>query len=387
MAGRRQPVYAELVADLRHAIHTGRLAPGARLPSEAELRERYGISRVSVRQGLALLGQEGLVHPEAGRGTFATACTTLPARRICLLLPYPGEALCARIVAGVSRAATGLGWEVTLCSSCDDPGLERAAIARSVVRRDSGLIVLPIDPRDTPDGLSQLAGSGVTTVFVDRAVPGFDWDVVESDHQVGAEIATKRLLQAGHRDLAFLTTDNLTVRSVAKRLIGFRAALAEAGIPFLPQRLWFARSPMRAEEREAIRQALLVPDRPTGVFAMNDLLAAELVRLAEGEGIAVPGDLSIVGFDGLERTTLVSQLTTVRQPAEEVGTMAVRILAERLAGKRTGPGQTTTLRVELLEGATVAPPRPAREPRRSVGTSTAHGSGAVGSLRPLPFHE
>jgi LacI family transcriptional regulator len=144
---------------------------------------------------------------------------------------------------------------------------------------------------------------------------------------------------------------------------------------------------MRPEEREAIRHALLAPDRPTGVFAMNDLLAAELVRLAQGEGLEVPGDLSIVGFDGLERTALVSQLTTVRQPAEEVGLMAVRILAERLNGKRTGPGQTTTLRVELLEGATVAPPCPSAELHRSDGTAMVHGSGPVGSLRPLPFHD
>ena len=349
----RSPVYEGLVEDLRRAIRTGTLTSGEQLPSEAALVRNYGISRTSVRLGLSLLAKDGLIRSVPGRGSFATTGEGYASsRRITMIVPDPGETLCALIVAGASREAMERGWEVVLSQSSEDPGLEQLAISRSIARKDDGIIIFPSDKRRAPDGLALLRESGTPTILVDRSVPGFGFDVVESDHRAGAYKATAHLIRLGHRSLAFLTTDNLTTSSVAERLTGFREALRESSIVFQSRHLWFACSPMSPEERESIKSALLDSHRPTAVFAVNDVLASELIAFATAIGVPVPSGLSVVGFDGLERTAQASGLTTVRQPAEEIGATAVQMLAERLDGRITGPGRVRTLQVALVEGTT-----------------------------------
>lgn len=378
---RRGPVYSGLVEDLRRAVVTGTLSPGSQIPSEAALGRQYGISRVSVRHGLSRLAQEGLIWSAPGRGSFVSPADGQGRpRRISVVVPYLNDMLCARIVAGISRQARELGWDVMLSSSEGDISVEAAALKRATERNDDGVIVFPVDERGVPDCLTVLRDAGKPTVLLDCAVPGFDVDVVESDHRLGAYTVVRHLLRLGHRNLAFLSPDNLTRRSVAQRLIGFRQALQESAVAFHPRNLWL--SPMFVDDRETIADCLCEPGHPTAVFAANDILASQVIALAGQLGISVPAELSVAGFDGVERTAEAAGLTTVRQPAEELGSTAVRALWERLTGRVDGPGRRITLRVELRIGSTAialggalaptpAPPASSGSRSEALGPSTA----------------
>lgn len=374
-----EPVYSPLVRDVRESIANGTRRPCERLPSEVELAERYGVSRASVRQALAALASDGLVERVPGRGTFVArpggSTSAAEPKRIAVIVNHLADTLSARIVAGISNAAMRLGLEIMLGSTWNDPLTEAALLRRSQERGDAGVILFPTDGRLVEDPVHRARGSGMPIVLVDRELPGIGVDVARAAHLEGAAAAVRHLIQAGHRDIAFLTTDQLATPSVAERLRGYRQALTDAGLPFRWDRVWLVprvEKPVdnvapAGPERGAFLGYLHDTARPTAVFALNDLLASALLTLAAEIGIDVPGELSVAGFDGLVSHVSGRRLTTVRQPAEAIGAKAVELLAGRIGGRAPATPVVCTLAVDLIVGETTGP----AFPRSGRGASAA----------------
>lgn len=362
-----EPVYSRLVRDVRESIANGTRRPCERLPSELELAERYGVSRASVRQALAALARDGLVERVAGRGTFVSrpgsSLVQAEPKRIAVIVNHLADTLSARIVAGVNHAAMRLGLEIMLASTWNDPLTEAALLRRSRERGDAGVILFPTDGRLVEDAVHAARLAGLPIVLVDRELPGIGLDVARAAHQEGAASAVRHLIENGHRDIAFLTTDQLATPSVAERLRGYRQALAEAGLPFRWDRVWLVprvEKPVdnvapAGQERGAFLGYLHDAARPTAVFALNDLLASALLSLAADIGIHVPDDLSVAGFDGLISHVAGRRLTTVRQPAEAIGAKAAELLALRMTGKAPATPVVCSLPVDLVVGDTTGP--------------------------------
>jgi LacI family transcriptional regulator len=165
----------------------------------------------------------------------------------------------------------------------------------------------------------------------------------------------QHLLELGHRRIAMLRGYDCLVDDA--RYHGYVAALTEAGIaldPSLTERADFRFEPAVSAAENMLR----LPDRPTGVFASNDLEALGVIEAARRHGLSVPGDLSVVGFDdSLLAATSSPQLTTVRQPFAEMGQVAHRLLTDQMEGR-----EPNSLRVELattliVRESTAPPPR------------------------------
>jgi LacI family transcriptional regulator len=204
---------------------------------------------------------------------------------------------------------------------------------------DGAIIVLP---EESNAELKALSRNGFPFVVVD---PREELDqgiaAVSAAHGAGAKAATDHLLSLGHRRIGVVTgTRNLT--ATEERLNGYRTALAGAGV--LPSAELVVDGDFRIDGGHRGASALLdLPEPPTAIFAMNDNMAVGVLQAARERGLSVPGDLSVVGFDDSERAALVTPaLTTVRQPLEEMGRMAVSLLL-RLIGKQ----RVEALRVEL----------------------------------------
>ncbi len=375
-----EPVYSRLVREVRESIANGTRRPCERLPSELELAERYGVSRASVRQALAALAREGLVERVPGRGTFVArpGGRTAPVepRRVTVIVNHLADALSARLLAGVSNAAVRLGLEIVLGSTWNDPLTEGALLRRSLERGDAGVILFPTDGRLVEEAIHQVRAAGVPIVLLDRELPGIGLDVARAAHLEGAAAAVRHLLQCGHRDIAFLTTDQLATPSISERLRGYRQALAEAGLPFRWDRVWLVpriekpvddQSPT-GQERGALLGYLHDATRPTAVFALNDQLAAGLLTLAAEIGLSVPEEMSVAGFDGLLTYPTGHRLTTVRQPAEAIGAKAAELLVQRISGRAPATPVICSLPVDLLVGDTTGP-----APKRA-----GRSAGAVG---------
>ena len=174
------------------------------------------------------------------------------------------------------------------------------------------------------------------------------------DNRVGAARMTQYLLDIGHRTFAVISGVTAGNDRARERLAGVQEALAARGIVLQPQHVIEAPYTLAAG-RAAMNRLLGLAPRPTAVICANDVLAMGAVLECHARGVAVPGTVSITGFDDMEAASiLVPALTTVRVPMHELGHAAGLHLLARLAGKASA--QATELAVDLIVRGTTAPP-------------------------------
>ena len=201
-------------------------------------------------------------------------------------------------------------------------------------RRVDGLIVmaLPFDDRVA----RHLQANGVETVLIELGRPPFA--SIEIDDPAGGGMAARHFLETGHQRCAFVGDGDLPDYAVPTsdwRLQGYRQVLAAAGVP-LPD-CYIARAPHGLEPgRRLAHQLLDLPVPPTAIFAASDTQALGVLKAARERGIRVPQDLAVIGFDDLPVADYVG-LTTIRQPLEESGRLAVDLLLARLVDPSRPP--------------------------------------------------
>jgi len=162
-------------------------------------------------------------------------------------------------------------------------------------------------------------------VAVDPHVGGEQMPIIDSENFAGAVSAVEHLISLGHRRIGFLAGRRDLV-SARRREQGYRAALEAAGIPFDPDLIEVGSFTAEGAVEPAHR-LLSLSDRPTAIFAANDLSASEVLRTAQELGLAVPDDLSVVGFDNIPESALTDPpLTTIDQSIQAMGHAAIEIL-------------------------------------------------------------
>jgi LacI family transcriptional regulator len=229
------------------------------------------------------------------------------------------------------------------------PGLLRSEIT------DGAILILPPESGEV---LADLRAGGYPFVVVDprTALPP-DIAAVSAAHLAGARLATEHLLQLGHTAIAAIAGP-LNWIATDDRLLGYRAALAGAGRLAPPRLVRVGGEPTIAHGRTAALGLLGLPEPPTAIVAFNDKIAIGAMEAAAGQGLDVPGDLSVIGFDDLELSrVVVPRLTTVRQPLKEMARLGVELLLRLIDG-----GEIDTLHIELAtelvpRASTAPPPR------------------------------
>src|SRR5579885_2789964 len=245
-----------------------------------------------------------------------------------------------QIIAGAAEALYQRDREVSL--------LERVMHGTA----DGAVLILP---SETAAELAQLRRRGFPFVVIDPPVPvGDDIPVIAVANWAGGKLATEHLIALGHRRIAVITGPAAWSASI-DRLAGYHSALLAAGLPIVPDLVCEADFTIAGGYNMA-RRFLSRADRPTAIFAQNDLMAVATLRAALEMGLRVPDDLSIVGFDDVEPASLVNPaLTTVSQPLQEIGRLAVTVLFRQLAGE-TLDARRVELSTRLVVRASTAPP-------------------------------
>ncbi|AJP05381.1 LacI family transcriptional regulator [Streptomyces cyaneogriseus subsp. noncyanogenus] len=198
-----------------------------------------------------------------------------------------------------------------------------------------GALVVCLDADDPLPAM--LVAAGVPTVLFGRPPGRLRAGYVDLDNAAGARLAAGHLLARGRRRLATIGAPG-SAPAARDRLDGFRATLAEAGITDVP----VVRGRFTAESgREAMARLLREHPGLDGVFAANDLMAQGACQYLREQGLAVPGDIAVVGFDDSRAATECRPgLTTVRQPVEEMAAAMARLLVEQLRGGTDGGSRT-----------------------------------------------
>jgi LacI family transcriptional regulator len=251
---------------------------------------------------------------------------------------------------GVSRTLAGEEWQLILFD------VERAAQRREAFRslavrgRIDGILSISLAPTEREAG--RLESTGVPVVLLDRehpTLPSISIDDVE-----GGRMAARHLIELGHERLAFLGDEEgneFGFDSSAQRREGFAAAVAEAGLP-LPAE-WIVRRPHSHDAaRLGAAELLAAEPRPTAIFATSDVQAIGVLEAAQAAGIAIPDELSVIGFDDVEAAGYTG-LTTVAQPLEESGALGAALLLRALAGDAV---ESRRLPLAIARRATTGPP-------------------------------
>jgi LacI family transcriptional regulator len=248
----------------------------------------------------------------------------------------------AELLKGAARAIRGTGYDLVVFSDCgqrkDQAGWEQHALARVSALTDGAILVTPssVDVTVSPP-----------VVAVDHNVRSPTMATVDSDNLAGAIIATEHLLDLGHRLIGFLA-GRPDLESAQLREQGYRRALEAAAIAFEPDLVRVGGfHPETA--RDAARELLQRTPRPTAIFAANDAMAIETIAVARSFGLAVPGDLSVVGFDNVPESALCEPpLTTVEQSIQQMGYEAVQMLLGLIDDPSAEPSQVV-LPTRLVE--------------------------------------
>ena len=303
------------------------------------------------RDGIAAATSERVlgVVDELGYETSLVASSMRKRRtQVIGVLVAEFEPFSLQLMNGVSSALQQTAYDILAyagsVSAGDHAGWERRSLSRLGGTLIDGAII--VTPTVTLDEIS------VPVVAIDPHTGPTGPAVVDTDNVGGARMATEHLISLGHTRIGHLRgrTDLL---SAQQREQGYRDALHAAGIPI--DESLIVDAGYRATRATAAAGALLGrPDRPTAIFAANDVTALEVIRVAGSRGLSVPIDLSVIGFDDLPAAGSGRPgLTTIRQPLLEMGTAAVHLLLAMLDG---GGSERIQMPAELIVRETTQPP-------------------------------
>ncbi|MDQ0922349.1 LacI family transcriptional regulator [Pseudarthrobacter sp. W1I19] len=250
-----------------------------------------------------------------------------------LVVSDAGEPAFADMVHGVEEAAAHNGLSLLLANSAEDPVRERAAVEALLDRRVDGLI-LARAAGSTAGLLERIRKEKKPLVLLDRLADlGGEQgqvDQVGVNNQAAMAALVDHLTSQGHERILLVSGD-LRVSSLRERYDGFRAAMLTKGMA-VPPELLCEGTVTAAATFDRVRPLLATPSgRPTAILACSTLLAAGALRAVQHEGLRVPGSMAFATFDGFTYSDLFQpQITTVRQPAFQLGESAVSLLLQRL---------------------------------------------------------
>ena len=265
-----------------------------------------------------------------------------------VVVPFFTRPFFIEVLSGIETVLSLLDKALVLYNVETDTQRDRYFSEVLLNRKVDGLIILSLSPEDE---VARRIGAGtLPVVLLDAYSPYLTSFVV--DNVDGAYQAVKCLIEKGHRRIGFINgiiEGHFKFNQANDRLIGLHRAFGEAGLPFEPE-LVVTSEWNRQGGRNAALQLLMRSIRPTAIFVASDLLAVGVLEAARSLGIAVPDELSIIGYDGIELSEIL-ELSTVQQPMLQMGTLGVNKLLELIENPQQLP-ELIRLSATLVERKT-----------------------------------
>jgi DNA-binding LacI/PurR family transcriptional regulator len=353
------PKHSRISQELLAEIAAGKYASSGRLPSEAQLVDRFGVSRPTVARALRDLQDRGLVERRAGSGSFVRGPALAAVhRQYGLLIPGLGTTeifavICGEL-AGLARVhGYGVLWGGTHHRPQEDISIEdaRGLCEQFISSQVAGVFFAPFEHTDRREEVNRalaekLRRAGIAVVLLDRDLGAFparsEFDLVGVDNFAGGYLLAEHLLKLGCRTLAFAVRP-LSAPTVNARIAGAREAILDRGLSV-------PRDFVRVGEPDDPRFArgFISKGQVDTVLCANDDVAALLLRSLAQVGLHVPGDVRVVGFDDVRYATMLSvPLTTMHQPCREIAILALRAMLDRIADPALPP-RSLTLSLSLV---------------------------------------
>ncbi|MBU0479048.1 GntR family transcriptional regulator [bacterium] len=344
----------ELEERIAELILKEKLQSGEPILSENKLAERYKVSRITVRRAISELVSKNVLFTEKGKGTFVTNRHNLKkkntepllTRTIGLIVPTINNSYSSDIARGAEDVANEEKYYVIFCNSDGRLKKEEEYVRRLTGKKIDGFVILATSPASTY--WRGLIRSKVPFVIVNLIVNGIDADYVITDDVGGSYNAVKHLINLGHKRIGHIRGTRNTSTGDG-RMEGYRKAISDSGLEFdenLIQGNNFSKSKYGYL---AMEKFLKMSQRPTAIFAANDILASGAYDAIINAGLRVPEDIALVGYADLRESARMDvPLTTVHQPGYEMGKAACERLIEKIKNKKHGDIKKIVFKTELI---------------------------------------
>jgi LacI family transcriptional regulator len=273
-------------------------------------------------------------------------------RVVGVLVPALDNGYILEVARGIDEELNKEGYSLMLYTTHQHGGKETQfvnTIANGLC--DGLLLVVPLVPTHYLEALQKRK---FPFVMVDQADPTNQSSTVYATNWQGAYDATTHLISLGHRRIG-LITGRMDLASGIERLDGYKAALADHGLP-LDESLICPGDFFQPTGYSGGHHLLSLPTPPTAIFASNDLMAFGVLQAAGERGLRVPDDLSVIGFDDIPHALMVHpRLTTVHQPLDQMGRVSVRMLLDLIENPQKPPRHLTLGTRLILRESTAAP--------------------------------
>jgi len=249
--------------------------------------------------------------------------------RVLVLLPNISNPFYSEIVKGIEDVANRNGYSIMLCNTDSDIKREKTYIKMLKTRLADGAILMASEM--SCDELTELSKE-VSIVQCCEYKEGIPLPHVSIDNEKAAYKATNHLISLGHRKIAFIGADNQFLSSNLRE-IGYKRALTDAGIEINPEYICYGNYSYKSGLRN-MKRLLNLPERPTAVFCISDIMAIGAIRCAMEENLKVPDDLAVCGFDNIHFSWMFTpSITTISQPMYDLGCTAMNALINIIEGK------------------------------------------------------
>jgi GntR family transcriptional regulator, arabinose operon transcriptional repressor len=332
-----EPKY-QLVKDfIIDYITSGELKYNDRIFSEAELTDRFSISRHTVRKAIDDLVKDGWLYKQQGKGTFVSdpcANQNQSGKLIGVVTTYFKDYIFPDIIAGIDEVLGEHGYSILLGSTNNDTQRERTILSNMLNNQLAGLIVEPTRstyPNYNLDIYEQFRGRGIPILFIHGSYSNFPASyVIEDDVQAGF-LATEHLIELGHHQIGgVFKSDDVQGHG---RYQGYIKALRKHAIDIDESKvLWFTTSDRKkilSDEHWPQLQSLILSC--TALVCYNDEITVVLINIMKQHACYVPQDISLVSFDNSNLAqSLEIKLTTVAHPKSKLGCVAAEGLLKMI---------------------------------------------------------
>jgi GntR family transcriptional regulator of arabinose operon len=331
-------------------LDTGKWSVGSKLPTIKELANQYGVSAPTIGKAVELLAAEGWLTKRRGSGLYVTRPSkglstsgSQEVLRIGYLAHDLSSLLAHRALEGVARVVNNHNGILELAGNWQIEG-ERRQIELMRARGIQGVVLYPAFTRPVNDEYLGREFRDFPIVVIDLYEPGMKRPHVVFDNFSAGRDMVRYLLKRGRRDIAFIKLDYMNLfRSVDDRVAGYRQALKEADLPFIPERL------VSFEHREdhdgfklpeVLDRLLGLTPRPNAIILPWDEVVPLAINHLRARGISVPEDIMVAGFDNLPLNNHLERWPTTNPDFYRMGERATEILVDRIASRNLEPSES-----------------------------------------------
>lgn len=324
------PLYVQLADSVREKIRSGEIKVGDMLPSENEMIKQYKVARLTVREALSILVNEGLLEKRHGKGTFCRASLNLKKHRVDIFLNLAEVDFIPYYLRSICEVLESENVNVVMADTKNDTDTITSLIENALLDKTDGIIFQPSNssenaPANLIGALAKAESASVPYVMIDTFYKNLPESYVVMDELQAGKIAADYFTTLGHKKLCAISYPHRT--DSKERLCGFLSA--------------FKGEVHTLEYKDTFRESLvslIKKENFSGIFCFNDSVAKTCYDILSYVGMKIPDEMSIISVDDtVVASTLSPTLTSVIHPKEKLGRDAAKAVLTMISGELKWP--------------------------------------------------